>query len=329
MSRHAHDELPPCAAAGSDGGHALLGSAHGHNRRRMLWVVALTVAAMLGEIAAGYLFGSMALLADGWHMASHAVALGVSAFAYGYAHRHADNRQYSFGTGKVGDLAAFASSVLLAVVAVLMVVESLRRLFEPAPIAYREALVVATIGLLVNLASAALLHGGAAHAQAAQGHAHRHDHHHGDHCEADAAPHADHNLRSAYLHVLADALTSLLAIAALLAAAVAGWGWLDPLAGILGAAVILRWAFNLARQTAAVLLDASVDPHLALHVRQALEQNGDAQVHDLHLWRLAPGKFAMIASLRSATPRTPREYKTRLGGFDELVHVTVEVERTR
>lgn len=329
--RPAPDALPHCPAAGTrgeGGAHAFLGSAHGANRRRLLAVVALTLAAMLAEVIAGYVFGSMALLADGWHMAGHAVALGVSAFAYDYAHRHADNPRYSFGTGKIGDLAAFASSVLLAGVALLMAVESVGRLIEPAPIAYREALIVAVVGLLVNLASAALLHRGAGHNRGHQDHDHAHgDGRHRDHDHAHA-PQRDHNLRSAYLHVLADALTSMLAIGALLAGALRGWTGVDPLVGIVGAVIILRWAFGLARQTAAVLLDASADPQLARRVRGALEAGGDVRVCDLHLWRLAPGRFALIVSLRAARPGAPAEYKARLQSFEQLAHVTVEVETT-
>lgn len=297
----------------------------------MSWVVVLTLAMMVIEIVAGYWSGSMALLADGWHMASHAVALGVGAFAYGYARRHVDDTRYSFGTGKVGDLAAFTSSLLLGAIGATMIYESVERLLSPLPVAYGEALIVAVIGLAVNLASALLLHPGGSHDHGhdhghdhAHDHAHEHDDHH-DHDDHRGEQHADHNMRAAYVHVIADALTSILAIAALLAGRYMGWGWMDPVVGIVGALVIANWAWGLARRTAAVLLDASVDARLADRVRRAIE-GGDAKVADLHLWRLAPGKHAVIVSLTSAAPLTPGAYKARLAAVTGLVHVTVEVE---
>ncbi|WP_341919206.1 CDF family Co(II)/Ni(II) efflux transporter DmeF [Hydrocarboniphaga effusa] len=317
--------MPACPAAReADGGHAFLGDDHHDNSRRMIAVVALTLVTMVVEIAVGYWSGSMALLADGWHMASHAVALGISAFAYGFARRHANNPRYSFGTGKIGDLSAFTSSLMLGAIGALMIVESVQRLRSPVTVAYGEALLVAVLGLLVNLASAALLHGGAGHSHGPDHDHHDHDHDH-DHATGQHESHADHNLRSAYLHVLADALTSILAIAALLAGLYLGWQWTDPLIGIVGGIVILQWAWSLARRTAMILLDASVDPALARRVQQRLEA-AQAQVSDLHLWRLAPGKFAVIASVQSAAPLTPAEYKQRLADLPGLAHVTIEVE---
>ena len=291
----------------------------------MIAVVALTLVTMVVEIAVGYWSGSMALLADGWHMASHAAALGVSAFAYGFARRHASNPRYSFGTGKIGDLSAFTSSLMLGAIGALMIIESVQRLRSPVPVAYGEALLVAVLGLLVNLASAGLLHGGAGHSHDHGHHDHDHDH---DHEAGEHDSHADHNLRSAYLHVLADALTSILAIAALLAGLYLGWQWTDPVIGIVGGLVILQWAWSLARRTAMILLDASVDPSLARRIQQRLEA-AQAQVSDLHLWRLAPGKFAVIASVHSVAPLTPAEYKQCLAGLPGLAHVTIEVEPAR
>lgn len=317
-----------CPAQTSEHRHAFLGDDHGDNGRRMSWVVVLTLVMMVIEIVAGYWSGSMALLADGWHMASHAVALGVGAFAYGYARRHVDNTRYSFGTGKVGDLAAFTSSLLLGAIGATMIYESVARLLSPVPVAYGEALIVAVVGLLVNLASAGLLHPGGS-----QNHGHAHEHAHGhdddahDHDHDDHGDHhTDHNMRAAYMHVVADALTSILAIAALLAGRYMGWTWTDPVVGIVGALVIGKWAWGLAHRTAAVLLDASVDARLADRVRRAVE-GGDARVTDLHLWRLAPGKHAVIVSLAAAKPLTPAEYKARLAGLPGLVHLTVEVDR--
>lgn len=292
-------------------------------------VVVLTLVTMVVEIVMGYWTGSMALLADGWHMASHAAALGVAAFAYRFARLHAKNPRYSFGTGKVGDLAAFTSSLMLGVVAVFMIIESIARLRSPVPVGYSEAIAVAVLGLVVNLVSAWLLQGDHDHhhdhdhdSDHDHGHEHHHDH---DHDHGNGHEHTDHNLAAAYVHVLTDALTSILAIVALLAGSYAQWTWLDPVMGIVGGIVIARWAWALARRTAAVLLDAGIDLKLAQRVQQRLK-DADAEVEDLHLWRLAPGKFAVIASLSTHAPRSPSEYKARLADLPQLVHITVEVE---
>jgi cation diffusion facilitator family transporter len=289
--------------------HVFLGAGHERHERRTLWVVALTAAMMAAEIAAGLAFGSMALLADGFHMATHAGAMGVAAFAYAYARRHARDARFTFGTGKIGDLAGFASALALALFAVGIAAESVERLFVPAAVAFREALWVAALGLLVNLVSAWLLGAGHDH------HDHGHDHAH------------DHNLRSAYLHVLADALTSVLAIVALLAGRHLDWVWLDPAMGIVGAVVIARWAWGLMRDTAAVLVDAAPSNELADEVRAAIERDGDAKVADLHLWRVGPGRFAAIVSLVAADPLDAAAYKARLAEHRELAHVTVETHR--
>lgn len=296
--------------------HVFLGERHDENARRTLWVVALTALMMVGEIAAGLVFNSMALLADGFHMATHAGALAVAA-AYAFARRHAADRRYSFGTGKVGDLSGFASALVLAVVALGIGVESVGRLFDPSPVAFGEATLVAIVGLAVNVASVFLLSGG--HGDG-HGHGHQHEHrHHHDHGHDHA--HHDNNLRSALAHVLADALTSVLAIVALLAGRYLGWIWLDPVMGIVGGAVIAVWAWNLLRDTAAVLLDTS-DPHLEAEVREQVEGPGDAQITDLHVWRIGPGAHAAIVSVAGSVDReTIRE---RLVPVHELAHVTIE-----
>jgi cation diffusion facilitator family transporter len=295
--------------------HSFLGDAHDEHERRTRWVVALTAAMMVIEIAAGWLTGSMALLADGLHMATHAGALGVTALAYAYARRHAENPHFTFGTGKVGDLAGFASALVLALIALGIGVESIGRLLAPARVDYGPALWIASLGLAVNLASAWLL-GGHHH-----GHSLDHGHNDDDHHALD-----DNNLRSAYAHVLADALTSLLAIAALLAGRFLGWVWMDAAMGIVGALVIARWSLGLLRDTGVVLLDASANPGLESEIREALA-DGDAAIADLHVWRVGPGRYAAIISLVAANPLSPAEYAARVTIHEELVHVTVEVHR--
>lgn len=300
--------------------HVWLGEDHERNERRTWWVVALTLVMMVAEIAGGTVFGSMALLADGWHMATHAGALGIAALAYAYARRHARNARFSFGTGKVGDLAGFASALLLAAVALLIAVESGRRLLAPVSIEFGEAILVATLGLAVNVVSAVLLGGGAHRHDHGHGHEHEHGHGH-DHGHG-----VDPNLRAAYLHVLADALTSVAAIVALLAGRYLGWVWLDPVIGIAGALVIARWALGLMRDTGAVLLDAADDPALARAVRAAIEV-GDERVSDLHLWRVGPGRHAAIVQLVAAAPLEPQVYKARLAHLPQIVHVSIEAHR--
>ncbi|SEH70971.1 CDF family Co(II)/Ni(II) efflux transporter DmeF [Tardiphaga sp. OK245] len=288
--------------------HMFLGDNHDENTRRTLWVVVLTALMMVGEIIAGTVFNSMALLADGFHMATHAVALAIAAGAYAYARRNAHNRRFTFGTGKVGDLAGFASALVLAIIALGIAVESVQRLFNPSAVAFGEATVIAVIGLIVNIASAFLLSGGHHHD------GHDHDHHHGAH-------HHDNNMRSAFMHVLADALTSVLAIAALLAGRYLNWVWLDPVMGIVGGIVIAAWAWNLLRDTAAVLLDTS-DPHLEQEIRDEVERPGDARIFDLHVWRVGPGAHAAIVGFAGgASTETVRQ---RLAAVHELQHVTVE-----
>ena len=293
--------------------HVFLGPDHDENAKRTLWVVVLTAAMMVGEIVAGVLFNSMALLADGFHKATHAGALGLAAAAYAYARAHAHSRRYSFGTGKIGDLAGFASALVLGLVALGIAVESIGRMLQPQSVAFGEAAIVAALGLAVNVVSAMLL-GGRHH------HGHAHGHHHGDHDHAGRHD-DDNNLRSAYVHVLADALTSVLAIAALLGGRYLGWAWLDPAMGLVGAAVIAIWSRGLMRDTAAVLLDAA-DPALEGEVRAQVEGPGDARITDLHVWRVGPGAHAAIVSVTGqADGETIRQ---RLRPVHELVHVTVE-----
>jgi cation diffusion facilitator family transporter len=302
--------------------HVFLGPGHDENERRTWVVVALTAVMMVAEITGGTIFGSMALVADGWHMSTHAGALAIAAVAYRFARRHAQDQRFGFGTGKLGELAGYSSAIILAVIALLIGYESALRLLNPMPISFDQAIAIAVIGLAVNLASAWLLrdehsHGGHDH-DLDTNHVEREEHHH----------HHDHNLRAAYLHVLADALTSILAITALLAGRLYGWVWMDPLMGIVGALVITHWSLGLLRSSAAVLLDTVPDPRLAARMKSRLEQGTD-RVADLHLWRLGPGHFGVVASIVSDEPQAPDAYKARLAGFGGLSHVTVEVQACR
>jgi cation diffusion facilitator family transporter len=297
-----------------------LGPAHAQNERRTWFVVALTAVMMVGEILAGSLFGSMALLADGWHMATHACALGIAALAYLFARQHAGNSHFTFGTGKFGDLAAFSSAIILGLIAVQIAYESAQRLINPVPIAYGEAIAVAVLGLAVNIVSAWLLRD--THSHDHHGHGHSHDHSH-DHSSGHR--HHDNNLRAAYVHVLADAATSVLAIAALVTAMYSQWVWTDPAVGIIGSLVIASWAYGLIRDSGAVLLDVSVDKDLEAVIRDRLETKGD-KVTDLHLWQVGPGHRAAVISVVSDHPLPPATYKRRLRGLRGLSHVTIEVE---
>jgi cation diffusion facilitator family transporter len=293
--------------------HVFLGSQHARNERRTWVVVTLTAIMMVGEIMAGWLSGSMALLADGWHMATHAVALGIAGLAYLFARQHAKSSRFSFGTGKFGDLSAFASAIILAMIAVQVAYESVVRLIHPVPIAYREAISVAVLGLAVNLLSAWLLRDTHDHHH---DHGHSHEHHHDHH---------DNNLRAAYVHVLADAATSILAIAGLVVAMSAQWVWADPAVGFIGSIVIASWAYGLIRSSGAVLLDVSADKNLETVIRDRLETKGD-RVTDLHVWQVGPGHRAAVISVVSDQPLAPADYKDRLGGLRGLSHVTIEVE---
>jgi cation diffusion facilitator family transporter len=290
--------------------HRYLGSNHDRNAGRTRLVMGLTAATMVVEIIAGSLFGSIALFADGLHMAGHVAVLAAAAYAYAYATRHTSNDLYAFGTGKVGDLVGFASALVLGVVALGMMYESAHRLAAPQTIAYGDALIVAVLGFAVNVLCAGLL----------WDHEH-HEQHHGDH--EHTHHHTDHNLQAAYLHLVTDVLTSVLAIVALLCGALLGWIWMDPLMGIVGALVILHWAWNLLKRTARVLLDAT--PAAASAVRRAIERDADNQIADLHVWRLGPGHLAALMTVVTSNPRSPAHYKGLLSGIAGLSHITVEV----
>lgn len=310
--------------------HVFLGDKHDRHERRTWFVVALTAAMMVAEIGGGSIFGSMALVADGWHMSTHAAALAIAALAYRFARTHAHDPRFSFGTGKLGELAAFSSAIILAMIALFIGYESVTRLVSPVPISFSQAIPIAVVGLAVNLVSALLL----------RDHDHGHDHnhyrgeehpdhenHHGadDHRQADhRRHHHDTNIRAAYVHVLADALTSVLAIVALLAGRFYGWVWLDPVMGLVGTVVIAAWSVSLIRSAGAVLLDTVPSSALGAAIRARLEVGGD-RVSDLHLWRLGPGHAGLIVSVVSDHPETPQAYKARLAGIGGLSHVTVEV----
>jgi cation diffusion facilitator family transporter len=308
--------------------HDFLGERHGTYEKRTWAVVGLTAVMMVVEISGGALFGSMALVADGLHMSSHVAALSIAAVAYSFARRHLQNDWFSFGTGKLGELAAFASAIILAMVALLIGYESLMRLVHPVTIEYGEAIPVAFLALGVNLVSAYLLHDHDHHNHDNEEddddhhHKHEHDHHHSH--DDRHAHHADFNIRAAYVHVVADAVTSLLAISALAAAAYFGLPWLDPTAGFIGTVVIGAWAYSLIKSASAVLLDAVPSRTRAAQIRQRLEIEGD-HIADFHLWRLGPGHLAVLAVIVSRSPRAPEYYKARLAGIRGLSHVTIEV----
>ncbi len=312
--------------------HAFLGEHHGAHERRTWTVVALTAVMMVAEIAGGMLYGSIALVADGWHMGTHVAALAIAGLAYLFARRHMHDARFSLGTGKFGELAAFASAIVLGMIALGIAYESALRFLHPVVIHFREAVPIAVLGLCVNLASAWLLrethdhvHGPSRGHRDHDGHGHDHDHDH-DHGGARAAHRQDLNYRAAYVHVLADALTSVLAIAGLSAAWAFGWTFMDPLVGLVGTIVILSWSVSLIRAAGGVLLDTVPDPALAQHIRERIETGGD-RLADLHLWRLGPGHAAMIASIVSDSPLPPAVYKQRLEGLTGLSHVTIEVNQ--
>lgn len=289
--------------------------------RRTLIVCALTAVTMAIEIAAGIAFGSMALLADGLHMASHAAALGIAVFAYAYTRRFAADSRYSFGTGKVNALAGFASALLLALFAVGLAIECFERMIHPVAIAFDQAIAVAVFGLLVNGASVLIL-------SAPRRRHHDHDHHDHEHHGHDHHGHGgDHNLRGAYLHVLADSLTSLLAIFALLMARSFGWVWIDPAIGVIGAAMILRWSSGLLSDTSSVLLDRQAPQAVMDHLRASLESGEGDRVADLHVWSVGPDIYAADISLVSHDPQPPDHYKRMIPETLGIVHVTLEVHR--
>ena len=280
--------------------------------KRTRYVLVLTATTMVVEIFAGSVFGSMALLADGWHMGTHVAAFMIAIFAYRYARKHANSPVYSFGTGKVNVLGGFASAIALAVVALVMFVESIQRIIEPHSIQFNEAIFVACVGLFINVISAFLLKDDHSHS-----HHHDHDHHH------------DHNLRAAYFHVLADAMTSLLAIIALLSGKFLGWNWLDPMMGIVGAVIITRWSYVLLNQTSPILLDASIEDDYQQAIKETIERDSDNRVSDIHVWKVGANHYAAIIALVTHFPNSAEHYKQLLKRFDKLSHITIEVNERK
>ena len=280
-----------------------------------LYVLILTAVTMVVEIFAGSYYGSMALLADGWHMGTHVAAFMIAIFAYRYARKHAHNPYYTFGTGKVNVLGGFASAIALAVVALVMLIESIQRIIEPHTIHFNEAIAVACIGLLVNIVSAFLL-------KDDHHHDHAHHHEHGHH-------HHDHNLKAAYMHVLADALTSLLAIMALLSGKFMGWTWMDPIMGIVGAIIITRWSYGLVKQSSPILLDASIEADYLEEITRVIENDADNKIVDLHIWKVGANHYAAIISLVTHFPRGTEYYRNLLSDFHRLSHITIEVHECK
>ncbi len=296
-------------------------------QRRVSYVILLTGIMMVVEIAAGLMTNSIALLADGMHMGTHLAALSITVFTYWYARRHADDDRFTFGTGKVSTLGGFASAIFLAAVALFMVAESAARFFEPLTIQFDQAITVACIGLVVNLLSAVLLkdhhHHDDGHGHGS--HSHQHEHKHAHTHEHDARLGTDHNLRGAYLHVLADALTSLTAIIALTAGKFLGYVWMDPAMGILGSLVVARWAYLLIKETGYVLVDGDHHGEIVDQVRSCVEAEPETRIADLHIWRIGPSHLAAILSIVTSVPHPPAYYKKLLAAHDSLAHVTVEV----
>ncbi|MBI5874162.1 MAG: CDF family Co(II)/Ni(II) efflux transporter DmeF [Candidatus Omnitrophica bacterium] len=292
--------------------------------RRTLIVTIITAVMMIAEILAGIIFGSMALLADGLHMASHATALSINTFAYRYARRHANDKSFNFGTGKVNTLGGFTGAILLGFFALFMAWESAKRMFAPVGIAFKQAIFVAVVGLIINIASVFILD------IRKKGH-HSHDddsHEHFEH-QHDDDHHHDHNLQSAYLHVLADALTSVLAIAALLSAKYFGLIWMDPLMGMIGGIMVFRWSLGLLRATSFVLLDKAGSEHIQNKIKESIETDGDSRVADLHLWSVGPGVYGAIISIVACKPLETEQYKKLIHSNLGLAHVTIEIRRCK
>ena len=282
------------------------GLTNSHGEKRTTQVLVLTALTMIVEIVAGSMFNSMALLADGWHMGTHVAAFMIAIFAYRYSRKHANNLTFSFGTGKVSVLGGFASAVVLAAVALVMVFESIHRFFEPQEIYFNQAIVVAIIGLLINVISAFIL---------------KDHHHHGDHSHH----HHDHNLKAAYMHVLADALTSVLAIIALFSGKYFGWNWLDPIMGIVGAVVILRWSYLLIKETSPILLDNNIEEEQKLAIIAKIENDADNRISDFHAWKVGANHYAVIISIVTHFPKQREHYVELIKTFDQLAHITIEV----
>jgi cation diffusion facilitator family transporter len=323
--------------------HVFLGAGHETNERRTWMVIALCAVMMVAEIAGGLLFGSIALVADGLHMSTHVSALLLAALAYSYARRHAEDARFSFGTGKLGDLAGFTSAIVLALIALLIAYEAVTRFIWPVQIHFNEAIPIAALGLAVNIASALLLSGGHAHRRdddhdrahaghfgAARHHGHDHDHaiETGDraHEHAHGSARRDNNMRAAIVHVLADAAVSVLVIIGLSFGLWLGWTWMDPLVGLIGAVVTAAWSYSLIRDTGAILLDMNPDRGMAERMRATIEADGD-RLTDLHLWRLGPGHLGAIVSVTTHRQRGAEYYQSLLRRFRALSHVTVQVQQ--
>jgi len=312
-----------------------LGASHDRHERQTWAVVIVTTLMMVAEIIGGTWYGSMALVADGWHMATHAAALTIAALAYRYARSHVSDPRFTFGTGKIGELSGFASAIVLGMISLFIAWESITRLVSPKAINFSQAIFIAVIGLAVNLVSALLLHqgGGHDHHEHDDGHEHDHDHdeddHDDDHDHSHDHAHEHHhdtNMRAAYVHVLADALTSVSAILGLLLGRYLGWVWMDPIMGIVGALVIAQWSLSLLKSAGAHLVDMNMNVSLLKQVRERLESNGDT-VCDLHLWRLGPGHHALVATIKADAPASPDAYRAKLQDLQGLSHVTVEVDQ--
>lgn len=287
--------------------------------KRTYYVLILTAITMLIEIVAGTVYGSMALLADGWHMGTHVAAFMITIFAYSYSRKYENHPKYSFGTGKVNVLAGFASAIALAVIALLMLIESLYRFIEPQTIHFNEAIVVAVIGLIVNVASMLMLHD--------HDHHHHHDHEHEEehHGHTHHEHHHDHNLKAAYMHVLADALTSLFAIIALLLGKYYGWNWMDPLMGIVGGIIITKWSIGLMKESSPILLDENIHSSYEQKIKAAIENDADNRISDLHIWRISAHHYSAMISIVTHYPKKVEYYKELLKEFHKLSHITIEV----
>lgn len=302
--------------------HVFLAPGHEKSERKTWAVIWLCGVMMIAEIVGGLLFGSIALVADGLHMSTHAGALLLAALAYTYSRKYAEDPRFSFGTGKLGDLAGFTSAIVLAMIAILIGYESVSRIFSPVPIHFAEAIPIAFLGLAVNITSAWLLGG--------DEHDHSHGHHHDgevedeEHEHAHGKAHRDNNMRAAIIHVVADAAVSVLVIIGLALARAFGWLWMDPLAGIVGACVIASWSYGLVRDTGAILLDMTPDGRMTDSLKQTIEEDGD-RIADLHLWRLGPGHLGAIVCVNTHEARGAEYYRTKLARFRSLSHITIEV----
>ncbi len=277
------------------------------------YVLILTAITMVVEIVAGSMYGSMALLADGWHMGTHVTAFLITIFAYSYSRKYENDDKYSFGTGKVNVLAGFTSAIALGIVALLMIIESITRLFEPQAIHFNEAILVAVIGLVVNVASMFILHD----------HHHVHHHEHGDNHHHEH--HHDHNIKAAYFHVLADALTSLFAIFALLLGKYYGWNWLDPIMGIIGGIIITKWAIGLVKETSPILLDENISKEYQKKIKDKIESDSDNLISDIHIWKISANHYATIISIVTHHPKPIEYYKNLIKDFHKLSHISIEI----